>query len=174
MVRVNIPFSYRLSKNAVWAMAARGHVFLRQEARAMRDLLTQRLVVAMRTAGPVIQNKLWIDALIQKPNHKGDAVNMLDSICDAVKKAVPLDDRWYCVRRLDWEIVKDDPRIFVGIGQEDVPHSQVCSLCGRVSPLEDFARNASTRTGRNRECITCRSHVRRSLRRAKRPAEVPE
>lgn len=160
-VRVAVPFSYRFSKNHLWSMAKKGHVFLRADARSARDALAYELKAALR-GRQVVQNKLWIDVLAQKPNHRGDAVNLLDSICDAVKMAVPLDDRWYCVRRLDWQIVKIEPRIYVGIGQEDVPAAQVCSICGRLAPLTELTINKAVPSGFARECRECRGFVRRN------------
>jgi hypothetical protein len=91
---------------------------------------------------PVVHNKVWIDILVQKPNHKGDAV----------KDTLPVDDRWFCIRRLDWEIVKDNPRLFVGIGQESDENCQVCSCCGQIKPFLEFNRRKYHRLGIGREC----------------------
>lgn len=158
MVRVTVPFTYRMSKNAIWATSLRGHVFLRKEARAARDQLTLALKSAMR-GKPVVSNKLWIDIHVAKTNHRGDAVNVVDSVCDAIKAAIPLDDRWYCIRRLDWSISKSMPQLIVGIGQEDVVDSQACAVCGQVKAFPDFSRNKSNDSGFARECLECRRAI---------------
>ena len=93
----------------------------------------------------VVQNKVWIDILAQKPNHKGDAINVVDLVCDAIQEGCGVDDRWFCIRHLDWEIVKSNPRLFIGIGQaSDVP-VQVCSSCGVALPFECFTKERLSR-----------------------------
>jgi hypothetical protein len=160
MVRVSVPFTYRISKNALFGTTRRGHVYLREEARAARESVVWAIRRAMRDQR-VANNKLWIDILVQKPNHKGDAVNVLDSVCDGIKKAIPLDDRWYCIRRIDWQIVKEDPRLFIGIGQDSDVDSQACSVCGRILAMDLFGKNAGNKTGVSRECSECRNAIRR-------------
>jgi hypothetical protein len=158
IVRVAVPFSYKASKNAIYTNAGGGHVAIRRDVRAWRDYLT----VALRTAmggHKVKQNKLWLDIFVQKTNHKGDAVNVVDLVCDAVKVAVGLDDRWFSIRRVDWEIVKSNPRVFVGISQEDVSDVQACSCCGRLLTFDQFGRNRSRQHGISRECLECRRAV---------------
>lgn len=154
-VRLSIPFDYAISKNHTWTTTKRGHVFLRDEHRRMRDSIIWEFKQAL--AGQVVkQNRLWIDLLVQKSDHRGDAVNVLDGICDALKVATGLDDRWYSVRRLDWEVCKDSPMIYIGLGQEDVDDAQVCCYCGRLLPYSAFGRNRSRKCGCSRECLECR------------------
>lgn len=154
VARISVPFSYAISKNHIYALRQMGHVALRRESKEKRQeigLMIRRSLGRNR----IVQHKLWIDLLVQKPNHKGDAVNVVDLVCDALTKAVGLDDRWFCIRKLDWQIVKTDPRLFIGIGQEtDVDH-QVCSYCGQIRRLEEFYRNKSTQLGVGRECKLC-------------------
>ncbi|MHB0874554.1 MAG: RusA family crossover junction endodeoxyribonuclease [Anaerolineae bacterium] len=149
LVRVAMPFSYALSKNHLFTMSVVGHVFLREEARAARDELCLRLRTMLARAGRVlVPGKVWLDILVQKPNHKGDAVNVVDLVCDAVKDATGVDDRWFSIRCLDWEIVKDTPMLYVGVYQSVTEPHQACAICGRILPLTSF------RKGR-RECAEC-------------------
>lgn len=155
-VMVQVPFTWAFSKNHIYSLNRRGHVHLRDEHVEARDNLTSTLREAMARHGvKVVTNKIWLDILVEKASHRGDAVNVIDGVCDAVKKAVDLDDRWYSIRRLDWEVVPVGGQIYVGLGQEDVPDAQVCSLCGRVLPLDSFTRNRSTTNGRSRTCREC-------------------
>lgn len=163
LVRISVPFTYRISKNSLFGMNRRGHVFLREEAKAARNAIILRLTEAMR-GQPVAHNRLWIDILVQKPNHKGDAINVIDSVCDGIKMAVPLDDRWYSLRRVDWQIVKDDPRLFIGVGQDDVRDIQPCSICGALKPFDEFNKCRGGRNGIGRECRECRRSVRAARR----------
>jgi len=159
-VRVAIPFSYAASKNHIYALRRAGHVCLRRESRAKRDEIVLLLRAALQ-GRRVAHNKVWIDILAQKPNHRGGAVNVLDLVCDAVKEALTIDDRWFCIRRLDWEIAKDTPHLFIGIGQESDEDAQVCSYCGMIKPLSDFNANRRLPLGVGRECRECRREGRR-------------
>lgn len=165
MVRATVPFDYALSKNHIWRVGRKGHVYLRQESNAARQALAFRLKSALGSQ-VVARNKLWVDIFVQKSNHKGDAANFVDSIFDAVKVAVGLDDRWFSLRRLDWEIIKKDPKIYVGIGQETAENVQVCSSCGRLLPYSWFSKNKNDKmTGHARTCRECLSSSREARKR---------
>ena len=156
--RVAIPFSWAGSKNHIWALQReKGHLYLRQESNKIRSDLAMMLKSAINRDQTIkiVQNKVWLDILIQKPNHRGDAANFVDLICDAVKDAIGIDDRWYSIRRLDWQIVKTNPHIFVGIGQEAVESCQICSHCGRILPWEAFQKNRTASSGHTRACKEC-------------------
>ncbi len=159
-VRAAVPFTYAASKNHIYTMCRTGHVALRREARQIR----QAIVLSLRQGLHCIRvahNKVWIDILVQKPNHKGDAVNVVDLVCDAVKEAVGIDDRWFSIRRLDWEIVKSNPRLFVGVGQDSDIDCQICSYCGQIKPFSEFNRHKRSPLGIGRECRQCRCQGRR-------------
>jgi hypothetical protein len=158
--RIAIPFSYAASKNHIYTSRGHGHVALRREARAIRDDITLRIRIALKDR-KVAHNKLWIDILVQKPNHRGDAVNVIDLVCDAIKDAVGIDDRWFSIRCLDWEIVKEGGRLIVGIGQETDINCRVCSYCGQIKPFSDFNKHAGNPLGIGRECRDCRRRGRR-------------
>lgn len=152
-VGVSVPFTWALSKNHLWTLARRGHVYLREDSRAARDGLILSLSQSLKGITP-INGKLWVDLIVQKPNHRGDAINLLSAVCDAIKVATGIDDRWYSVRRLDWQIVKDNPQLILRIGQEVIEPERVCSYCGRSLPIDRFALHG-------RICQECRSAARR-------------
>ena len=54
------------------------------------------------------------------PNHRGDAINCMDLVADAVEIATGLDDRWYGISGLTWEKRPDRPEMHVWIGQSDL------------------------------------------------------
>lgn len=162
-VRFSVPFSYAASKNHIYALRARGHVHLRQESRDLKALITARTRDAIGDI-PVVHNKVWIDILVQKSNHKGDAINVVDLVCDGIKKALPVDDRWYSLRSLDWEIVREGGCIFIAIGQEDVGDAQVCSYCGQILSFDHFQKSKGRHLGIGRECRSCRADIRAARR----------
>lgn len=154
-LRVAVPFTYAASKNHIYTMTRNGHVALRRESRQIRQSITSHLKSGIHCIR-VAHNKVWIDILVQKPDHKGDAVNVVDLVCDAVKAAVGVDDRWFSIRRLDWEIVKENPRLFVGIGQDTDVDCTICSYCGQIKPFSQFNQNKRNPLGIGRECRDCR------------------
>lgn len=171
IVRVSIPFDWAASKNGVWRMGRGGHVYARKEGVAVRESLTERI---RRASGdePWYQGKVWIDIFVEKPSHRGDATNFIDLICDAVKDAIGVDDRWYSIRRLDWSIVKKDPRLIVGVGQEVGEDHKVCSHCGRTLTLDCFGLNRSTKDGRTRVCRPCGAPIRGPRKRSEAPVDA--
>lgn len=172
VIRVKVPFLYRMSKNAIFATNRFGHVALRREAKAVRHEITaivkESISRLIEEGVEVKSHKLWIDLLVQKPNHRGDAINVLDLVCDAIKDAVGIDDRWFAIRRIDWEIVKDKPYVFIGIGQEEVEHSRVCSACGQILEMAAFTRNSANKEGFGRVCRECLRLQRRVESRSRR------
>lgn len=154
IVRTWVPFSYAASKNHTWTIARQGHIMLREEHRRAREALAWKIRAALGNRRIAI-NKVWLDIFVEKPNHKGDAVNVIDFVCDAAKVAIGLDDRWFALRRLDWAISKNEPRLYVGIGQESDEDMQVCSHCGRVLSLDQFWKNRYAKLGVGRACREC-------------------
>lgn len=154
-VRVSVPFDFGFSKNAIWRHGKGGHVYLREDSKRLRDNLQRRIKEAV-SQEDAVSAKVWVDILVQKPGHRGDAINVIDTVCDAIKKALAIDDNWFSIRRLDWEIVKENPMLFVGVGQEtNIPHG-ACSYCGRLKPLaENFGKRKHTKSGYTSVCWAC-------------------
>jgi endogenous inhibitor of DNA gyrase (YacG/DUF329 family)/uncharacterized Zn-finger protein len=151
LFRFSVPFDQNYSKNALWRTCNRGHVYLRQEAKALRA----ELIYKIKEAGITWRvNKVHLDILVQKKNMRGDAINMIDSIADAIKIGINLDDNWFCIDKLDWEIVKENPKIFIGIKQKNCDEYP-CSYCGKFLPLESFSKNKYARFGISSECREC-------------------
>lgn len=162
--RVEMPFSWAGSKNHLFASTQRGHVYMREESRYMRSKLTSLIYEAAKDVN-LVQNKLWIDIYVQKPSQKGDAVNFVDMVCDAVKDGLALDDRWFSLRSVDWQIAKFEPKLFVGIGQETAVNVQACSSCGRLLTFDYFQKNRALANGIGRNCRDCQATTRNSKKR---------
>lgn len=156
-VRVGVPFHYGMSKNRMLGWTKKQKPHLTKEFRDTRGDLRDQLALAFLqpNAPKVVNAKLWIDIYVQKPDNRGDAVNVVDLVCDAIKEAIGLDDRWYSIRRLDWQIVKEGGHLFVGMGQETRDEHQACSSCGRVLLLDAFTKGnrQNGRSGNCRECL---------------------
>lgn len=154
MVRFFVPFSYAASKNHIYTKRAAGHVALRRDSQQLRDLIERRTRETVARLA-VVQAKVYIDLLVQKPDHRGDAINVIDLVCDGIKRGIGVDDRWFCIRRLDWQIVKQDPRLWIGIGQADRSDRKVCCMCGFVLKVTKFHKSKGAAMGVGRICKKC-------------------
>lgn len=150
LLRIKIPYTADLSKNRIWSFSSRGrgHVYIRKDRKRKMEALSLRIQTACQER-PFFQGKVWLDILVQKPDHRSDAVNMVDTLCDVVKKGIGVDDRWFSIRRLDWQIVKNDPAIYLGISQEVEEDHFICSYCGIAQPF-------SQQSAHRRTCKGCR------------------
>lgn len=150
------PFSSALSKNAIWRFNGKGHIFNRAESNSMRQMITFLVKNQIQKNNiKIIQNKLWVDIFVEKNNMRSDAINVIDLICDGIKDAIDIDDRWFSIKRLDWSVVKNDPHVYVTIGQESIIPVQVCSYCGRLLSYENFRKLSKAKNGIGRECREC-------------------
>jgi hypothetical protein len=132
------------------------HVHKRKESRDIEQVIALATKAAMRGI-TIAQNKLWVGLIVEKANHKGDGINVVDLVCDALKVGVGLDDRWFCIDFLDWRINKNNPEIFIQLGQESAESLQACSHCGRLLPFSAFGKHKGNHNDLSRACKECRS-----------------
>lgn len=155
--RFDISFSGSLSKNAIpnlVILRGKPSMFVKKEVQQLRASIAW-LVKAALNGSQWPQGKTWLDIVVQKPNHKSDAVNVLDTISDGIKEGLGLDDRWFAVGMLDWEVVKDGGRVFVQVRSEHKEHRELCSNCGQIRPLEAFSKSADATHGVHQVCKVC-------------------
>lgn len=151
----SLPWTRALSKNHVFGISRfGGHIFLRQQT---REIQNQIIGAFKASVVRFAQNRLMLNLYVEKPDHRCDAINIIDRVADAVKQGIGVDDRWYHIGEIDWRIVKHEPQIHIVIAQLDVSDAIVCSYCGMVKLLDQFNANRCTKSGRNRECRDCRS-----------------
>lgn len=157
LVMYKVPFKLEASKNSRWSLGRRGSgVYVTERVRSYSNEVTRRTREALNGIN-VAHNKLWISFLVEKENHKFDAINVVDTLADAIKEAVPIDDNWFCIGSLDWRIKKKEPEIFIRIGQCSTEDVLVCSHCGRILPLSEFGKKKNGPLGRSRSCKGCTS-----------------
>lgn len=167
-----VPFTYAASKNHIYGFGH--HMHKRAESREIQDAIGFAAKSSLRGL-KVVQAKIWIGIIVEKPNHKGDAVNVVDLVCDALKGAIGVDDRWFSIAFVDWRINKNEPRLMIQIGQEASEDMLACSHCGRVMSLDRFAnhRGSSSFQGKGRNCLECTSLSQKILRKEKTAEAVP-
>jgi len=150
----SVPYSLAASKNRRWSLNGKSGVYLSKSVRSYSDMIIAATKAAMR-GQTVVQNKLWLSFYVEKENQRSDAVNVVDTLCDAIKVALDLDDRWFCIDRVDWCVKKHDQNIIIKIGQTSLEHAIVCSHCGQIKELSHFTKRASGPFGHSRVCREC-------------------
>ncbi len=132
-IRVVLPFTRDFSKNKI--AVSHNRIFKPEQTRAANEALIWKIKSLHHK---FFVAKTWLDVVVYQPSHKGDAVNYLDNFCDAIQKAIGIDDRWFAVRMLNWHIDKDSPRIELKVLQDATNHHAICQLCGVEKPITEF------------------------------------
>lgn len=156
-IQIEIPFSVFLSKNKI-GYGKFGYFKLRETC-DLQDYIT--IVIKSEMKKKKIKfttGKVWIDLVIQKPQVRGDAINYIDRICDAIQPAIGINDYWFSIKRLDWQVVYKDPKIIIGIGQDFNEKMKGCSMCGRVLLVNPyFFKTKGNIDKPYQNCRSCRS-----------------
>jgi len=139
-VDARVPFDWQWSKNRMWE--ARAGTYARRladHARTRRDTLAMILGLALRKERvQPVENELWFGVHVWIPDRRGDAINCLDLVADAIEIATEVDDRWYQLGGLTWELDRAEPALFVWIGQEFLePHKRRRSKPPPPEPAPD-------------------------------------
>lgn len=156
IIEIDIEWTGKLSKNVILGRGNFGKRFyMKQEARNLKEEIGW--LVRQQTNKKninFVNGKVWLDIFVQKPTAgSGDAINTLDLIADAISEAIGIDDKWFCVKAIDWEIKKQNPRIFIQIGQGDHEPQHICSFCGIIQGISNFNK---IKEGYSRLCNHCR------------------
>lgn len=152
-ITIETDFSTALSKNSIWRNNGNTHRENREETFDVKSVIVEKAKKALMEKGIApINNTVWLSIFIEKPNFKSDAVNLVDHICDAIKEGIGVDDRWFSINYLHWSVVKEDPKIYIKIGQEEFCPKRICSHCGLKKDLKHYG----SRKGRvSTACLMC-------------------
>lgn len=105
------------SKNRTWRHG-RGNTYLAPAARMRHRLVRDAVARSLGDRRLQPERPFWIAVHVAKPDHRGDAANVLDLVLDAVQAAARVDDRWAALWGLTWSIEPDAPAVTVWLGQE--------------------------------------------------------
>ncbi len=123
------------SKNGLYGRK-KNKAFLRKEAKKARqdlvDLIKQK-------PQPWAQTKTWLGIKVIRPNFRSDPINFIDGIADAIKEGIGVDDKWFAIEYLDWEIDKNNSKIEVTIWQENAIDVRYCPDCNTTKELINFS-----------------------------------
>lgn len=155
--RMSFPFTTASSKNHIYGIAG-WHVYKREEVRAFQEEIAQTVREQLKSSKfKPVQNKVWIAIHVEKPNNRFDAINVIDVVADGLKVGLGVDDRWFCIRQVDWSINKNNPRIIVEFGQTSPENVQLCSICGQIQALAEYGKATKQPLGVHRICRSCSS-----------------
>lgn len=155
-INIVIDYSGELSKNVILGRGNFGsRVFMKKSATIRREEIAYLCKQEMlKNKVSFVEGKVWLDILVQKPTAgSGDALNVLDLIADAVQDGIGINDKWFCVKSIDWEIKKENPKIFIQVLQEVKEAHRICSYCGGIRTISNFK---PTKNGYSRYCAVCR------------------
>lgn len=164
---VKIPWSNKLSKNARMSFNRthkHARPFIVQQVRQLQKNLSDEF----RNTGPWYEAKVWLDIHVEMETRKSDAINIIDTVADAVKNGIGVDDKWFSIHRLDWSINKIDPVVTITVFQDSDGHKRFCSKCNLLYPLtpENFGIRRSDVHGLDTICRAC-CLIRREINRVK-------
>lgn len=100
---------------------------------AAKQAEAQLLIELTKGVGKVkfYENYVYLDIMVHKPRMNIDAINFLDAIADVTKQVIGVDDRWFSIKRLDWDLSKS-PSIEIKLYQPPIAR--------RIHPLVKIAR----------------------------------
>ena len=148
-----IPYDINLSKNVAHRFGRR-RVFKNSSTAKLQEDIGWH-IKQKGIDKNLIQSKLFIDLLVEKPTMRGDAINFIDTIADAIKSVIDFDDNWFCIGRVDWKINKNNPKIWITLKQDNLHQTKVCETCGRILILNNYTKNKSSKDGKGRICKAC-------------------
>lgn len=155
---VNIPFTQDLSKNKIFVNKW-GRITIQKARQEARNDIVKVIKNVKHT---FFRGKVWLKILVEKSENRGDAINVLDTVADAVQDAIGVNDRWFSVDGIDWTIVKEKPIIRITITQDITEHHDICGCCGRTLPASAFPErvckliNSGATAIAHKWCLECK------------------
>ena len=140
-IKINLPYSNLLSKNRIISVGrgrssfGKSRVWVNNDVEDMRQIIT--LMIKKLITTQWYQSKVYLTIIVGKPHHRGDAVNVIDNLCDCVKHAIGIDDKWFSIAKLDW-FVTNKPYVYLEIQQPITEDCIICSGCKSITPFSEM------------------------------------
>lgn len=119
LIQFEIPFSGSLSKNKNFfaARSEKGAPIMKRRGSSKNIQRLIALLVSTKLGQEPWpeKTKTWIDIVVQKSSNRWDAQNVVDVLFDGIRDGLQVDDRWFAIGLLDWEIQPVDPNIYVQV-----------------------------------------------------------
>jgi Holliday junction resolvase RusA-like endonuclease len=114
-ITVVVPWSASASKNASHRFGSK-RVWMPQGVKNWHAFVQLEIRKALKGTW-WLPRKTWFSLMVCKPNNRSDAINLVDLAADAIKRAIGVDDRWFSIGQVDWEIDAENPRIVIEVWQ---------------------------------------------------------
>lgn len=161
-IRIDFPNDGYLSKNSlinIGMVSGKPYPYVRKDIKKRKEVIGFLIRSQLRSfCWP--RSKTFIDIMVQKHMVGTDAINVVDTVCDAIKIGLEVDDEWFCIGMLDWEVVKKDPKVFVQVSTYSTEHQRVCGFCWQIKPYAQFGKHSQNIFGISNQCISCSSFIR--------------
>lgn len=151
-IEIHTPYTTLLSKNARLKRGAGRRLYINSDALAAKENVEKQLRDA---GGEWFDGPVWLALHVEKPRNSIDAINFVDTIADAASKAIGINDRWFSLGAVTWELCTRDPHITVRLWQETDEHLRYCMTCHRLLPLSEYQKLKSDLLGHQRRCREC-------------------
>jgi len=115
---IEIPFDSNILKNKTFGVV-RGRIYVHNHSKKIKKVIEdvcRRACVEKNVA--FAKQKIWLKVMVEKPDMRSYAINVIDVLCDGIKKGIGVDDRWFAIKELDFKINKENPRILFEVSQE--------------------------------------------------------
>jgi len=113
---IELPYDTGISKNRAF-IVARNRIITSPQMRRIKEVYGAICNHAFKDSNYEPKKKVYLAIYVFKKDHRSDAINVLDVLCDVIKKAINVDDRYFSIVLLDWGIDPISPRIHVGVFQ---------------------------------------------------------
>jgi len=125
-IKLILPYNTAFSKNRAKTILGRGprkFIGLTEEYRSLKEVYTMLIKDQLRVQPtfPADTKRIFVVMRCYKTNHRSDAHNQIDGICDVLQAATGFNDRYYTIY-CEWDIDKDKPRIEITMSTIGVPH----------------------------------------------------
>jgi len=119
-IKIEVPYDSVLSKNRMYVFTRKSQYrkIPNSQHEKAKDYITTLFRSKLSNNPHPQKSKTYIDVVAFKPNMRGDASNLIDGICDAIKKCFNFDDNYFS-GSWDWFIDKKNPRIEITVKYED-------------------------------------------------------
>ena len=95
-----------------------------------------------RTGGSALEGPVGVGIHVSKPSHRCDAVNVVKQVCDAVRDAIGIDDNWFGLDGLSWDVRPPEPALVVRVRQDVTVPCAVCAECGSVVAAAEIRKRS--------------------------------
>lgn len=110
-----IPLDWKLSKNQKITFSNGRTIFNKDKSRV--EKIAQDIgYLSMSKGIHWRKDKIWVVIEVHKPNHRGDCANFIDSLADAIKKGIQIDDAWFSFI-VDY-VIDEQAKIVIKVIQE--------------------------------------------------------